>query len=59
MERENPCSLVAELQAYIATMEISVELSQKLKAELPGPSDITLWHMSRKEVKLQNLQGNR
>lgn len=40
-------------------MEISVEMSQKLKAELPWPSDITLWHISRKEVKLWNLQRNR
>lgn len=52
MERENPCSLLAELQTDIATMEISVQTSQKLKEELPGPSDITLWYMSRKEVKL-------
>lgn len=59
MERENPCSLLAELQTDIATMEISVQTSQKLKEELPGPSDITLWYMSRKEVKLRSLQGNR
>lgn len=38
-------------------MEISVETSQKLKAELPWASDITLWQLSGKEVKLQNLQG--